>query len=142
MNIQSAATSHFTRIFSLLQQYQLPTDDIFPEQMPFWVAVDGETVVGAIGLEPYGADALIRSMVVHPGYRGRQIATALLQKAEAHAKQQGVQSLFLLTETAAGFFEKNNYLHMDRMAAPDAIQQTSQFRFACPASAQLLKKQL
>ena len=142
MNIQSATDNHFASIFSLLQQYHLPTDDIIPAQMPFWIAADGDKVVGAIGLEPYGAVALIRSMVVDPPYRGRKIASALLQTAEQYAKKQGIQSLYLLTETAAGFFEKNSYAQEDRNTAPAAIQQTSQFRFACPASAQLLKRDL
>ena len=52
----------------------------------------------------------------------------------------GIQSLWLLTETAAGYFEKLGYESIPRSAAPESIQQPAQFKDLCPASAALTTK--
>ena len=63
--------------------------DVIPEyyaarQGGFWIATDGEAVVGMFGLERAGSDAAeLRRMYVAPEARRRGIARALLDRAEA-----------------------------------------------------------
>ncbi|MBB1284705.1 GNAT family N-acetyltransferase [Flavisolibacter sp. BT320] len=130
------------QVVSLLANEGLPTADL-PEGLPhFLVATDGPAVIGAVGLEVYGNDGLLRSMAVSPAYRSLGIAARLLEALEAEARQNGVTSLYLLTETAADYFQRKGFVVISRDETPDAIQSSSEFSSVCPVSATLMRKNL
>ena len=62
----------------------------------FWGCGAGEELAGVIGLETYGAVALLRSLAVAPDWQGRGLGSALLAHAEQAARQQGGQTLYPL----------------------------------------------
>jgi GNAT superfamily N-acetyltransferase len=71
----------------------------------FWVAVDGERLIGNYGLEPSGAGAFeLRRMYVEPSLRRQGLARAMLGHAEKTCLKQGGSELCLSTseiQTAA-----------------------------------------
>jgi amino-acid N-acetyltransferase len=87
-----------------------------------------------IGLEIYGQAALLRSLVVDPTLRSTGLGSALVQHAEQHAAERGVQALYLLTTTAEPFFERLGYKRLDRREAPPSIQSSREFADLCPES--------
>jgi amino-acid N-acetyltransferase len=128
---------------SLLAEHQLPTADL-QEGCPvelFGCVADGR-LCGMVGLEVYGRDALLRSLVVPHAQRSRGLGAALVAHAEQWAARRGVRTLYLLTTTAAGFFERQGYRHIPRHEAPAAIAGTSQFSGLCPASSAFMAKPL
>jgi N-acetylglutamate synthase-like GNAT family acetyltransferase len=108
----------------------------------FWVTEDGNRLIGAIGLEPFGAAGLLRSLVVSPSHRQQGLGTALVAALERELTAEGVEALVLLTETAESFFEGMGYTVTDRAHVPDAIKQSAEFRSLCPASAVCMTKSL
>lgn len=90
--------------------------------------------MGLVGLELYGREALLRSLVVRQLERGKGLGLALVRHAEAYAASRGVRSMYLLTLTAETFFQRLGYARLDRSAAPASIQRTSEFASLCPAS--------
>lgn len=97
-------------------------------------------VGGYAGLELYGSDALLRSVVAPKqgcGF-GRHVVEATLNEA----RRLGVKRLWLLTETAERFFEHMGFTRADRATAPAAIAATEQFSSLCPASATFMKREL
>ena len=62
--------------------------------------------------------------------------------AEAMAAQFGLRELYLLTNTAAPFFERRGYARIAREAAPAAIRASSESAAICPASAIVMRKDL
>ncbi len=55
-----------------------------------WLAFDGDTPVGSIGLTPRSADtAELDAMYVALDYRGAGVAQRLMQTLEEHARQNG-----------------------------------------------------
>src|SRR5688572_33140590 len=70
--VRDARSSDLARVIELLKGSDLPVDGV-DEQFPggFAVALDGDRVIGAIGVERYGAYALLRSAVVSVADRGR-----------------------------------------------------------------------
>lgn len=102
---------------------------------------DGE-LVGAVGFESVGRVALLRSLAVAPSQRGKGLGQVLVASAEAHAGEQGIDTLYLLTTTAAAFFARLGYSAVERALAPTAIRATSQFAGLCPAAATLMCKRL
>lgn len=104
--------------------------------------VAGGGPVGAVALERYGADALLRSLVVAPGARGRGLGTALVYALERTAGAAGIATLYLLTETAEAFFAARGYEAIERADVPAAVAASEQFRLHCPASAVCMRRRL
>ena len=140
--VREARPSDAGALAVCLRQAGLPADDLDPDLGGFLLALDGERVVGGVGVEAYGTDGLLRSLVVAPAVRGRGLGTRLVAAAERRARERGLDSLTLLTTTAAPFFEALGYVRLDRADAPAAVRQSSEFRGVCPTSAACLGRSL
>ena len=128
---------------ALLAASGLPSEDIAVSHLEHFIILAGSgRVVGSIGLEKFGADALLRSLAVDTMMRGEGYGVRLLQEIEAHALRNGVRTLYLLTTSADHFFEHHGYQRLDRSAVPESIRKTTQFAHLCPSSALCLYKSL
>jgi amino-acid N-acetyltransferase len=92
-------------------------------------------------MEQYGEYGLLRSMVVHPDFRNQQIAADLVDTLEQRATAAGLKALYLLTETASGYFSRKGFSTVQRETVPDAIKVSSEFSHVCPVSATVMVKQ-
>ena len=128
---------------ALLQAQGLPFSDITDELLEhfFFVGSDGSPT-GLVGIEIYGIDALLRSLVVAENARAQGIGSALVQYAENYATSRQVSAMYLLTTTAESFFQRRDYRRVDRTRAPPAIQSTAEFASLCPASSAFMMKRL
>ena len=141
--IQPATAEDLETIRQLLRIVELPHDDLTPAHLShFLVARDGGDVLGTVGLEPVGDGALLRSLAVAPAHRDEGIGGRLVDAIERRARQWEVQTLYLLTTTAADYFRRRGYQTMDRDALPEAVQQTEEAAQLCPASATCMWKDL
>jgi amino-acid N-acetyltransferase len=132
-----------TDVIGLIADAGLTVQDLTTEKLVhFIVARVGDLIVGAVGLEPAGKDALLRSLAVAESFRSQTVATRLMTAIEKYARAHGVGAVYLLSLGAAGFFEKQGYHLMDRQAAPAGIQITEEFRTLCPTAAQCLCKNI
>ena len=99
-----------THVFDLITDAGLSVQDLDSEKLVhFIVARIGDTVVGAVGLEPAGEAALLRSLAVAVKYRKQAIATRLIAAIEKYARSHRVEAIYLLTLDAADFFLKQSY---------------------------------
>lgn len=99
------------------------------------VARGAEGVVGVGALEVRGPDALLRSVAVEPERRGRHVGTALVAALAARARDESVSRVWLLTESAAGFFGALGFLEVPRGELPPAIEESPAAGANCSASA-------
>ncbi|WP_254769187.1 arsenic resistance N-acetyltransferase ArsN2 [Salinilacihabitans rarus] len=136
------ADADLSYVESLLDANDLPSRDVRENPDCFYVASDGDDRVGVGGIERYGADGLLRSVVVERSARGNGFGTALCEALEAEARADGVERLYLLTTTAAGFFAARGYAEVERADAPPAIRRTTEFDELCPATAACMRKSL
>ena len=127
--------SHLLEVRARLKGAGLPHDDIDEPGRRFYRLELGGTPVGWAGLEAYGAEALLRSIVIADHLRGQSQGRLLVPMIAAEARQLGVVRLWLLTTTAAGFFAKLGFDTVRREAAPAAVQASREFASLCPASA-------
>ena len=74
--------------------------------------------------------------------RGRGIGSAMTAALEFEARLHGCANLWLITTTAADFYERLGYARCDRAVVPPAIAATGEFAALCPASADVLMKKL
>ena len=127
----------------LLAAEHLPTDDLAePGRMVFAYRTLSGTLVGYAGYELYGADGLLRSLVVAPEARGKGIGTAIVGRLCRRAFDAGARRAWLMTTTAAEFFEKIGFKPVERNSAPEVILATRQAKDLCPASAVVLSRMI
>jgi amino-acid N-acetyltransferase len=125
----------------LVEDAGLPVKDLTPQKLHhFIVARKGDTIVGVVGLEPAGSQALLRSLAVAETHRRKSVGRRLVAAIEKYARSRGTRAIYLLTMGAADFFIKQDYQRVDRQNAPADIQATDEFQTLCPASAQCLRK--
>lgn len=127
-------------VLSLLSGEKLPVDDLPQTLDNFVVAIENGEIIGVAGLEVYGSYGLLRSVAVRSDFRGQSVAAKLLRKIEGLASGKKISDLYLLTETAADYFERKAFLRITRDNVPDELQQSSEFSHVCPQSAIVMKK--
>lgn len=143
MEFELARESDKSPIKQLLAECDLPNEDItLLTPQHFLVLRGGVELAGVIGLEILGRFALLRSLAVPLRHREKGIALQLTRKAEEYARSYEIETLYLLTTTAEGFFAKRGYHRVDRNSVPPAIQETAEFRSLCPSSAVCMVKHL
>jgi amino-acid N-acetyltransferase len=151
----ATAADALSYVETLLAENDLPSADVRSTPGAFYVAdvadeADGAGVddseagshVGVGGVEIYGTDGLLRSVVVERSLRGYGFGDALCEALEREARADGVDTLYLLTTTARGFFADRGFVEIDRTDVPAAIRGTSQFTDRCPTTAACLRKSL
>ena len=131
-------------VLRLLSDAKLPTQDLTPDKLSHFLVARREDgfVVGTIGIEPYDEVGLLRSLVVHPSYRGSGLGRRLTDELESLAHSHGINTLYLLTMTAADYFPKLGYQPIERTNVPESISKTEEFKNVCPVSAACLFKHL
>lgn len=142
VSIEAIGPEKIDRVEALLDQNDLPYRDIRngPDDLVGAVA-DGD-LVGVGGLERYETVGLLRSLAVEESARGQGLGTRVCDELETRAREAGVETLYLLTTTAAEFFDARGYTEVDRSEAPPAIQETTEFQDLCPSTAVCMRKDL
>lgn len=138
VELAPASREHLPSVRALLTEAGLPTDGL-EDQFPagYVVALAGH-VVGVAGIERYEDVGLLRSVAVSPRYRSAGLARLLVNDRLSAARAVGIQRVFLLTTTAAPYFEKLGFTAAPRATAPGALAASVEFAHACPASATCL----
>ncbi len=126
-------------LINFLEQVKLPTSDLPTDLSSFTLALDGAQIVGSAGMELLGNVGLLRSVAVAETHRNQNIGQQLFNAALDYARLNAVQEVFLITNTAAPYFEKNGFRQVDRADVPIEILETKQFSALCPASAIVMK---
>lgn len=142
VTLRPADDSALSYIEARLRENDLPVDDVRSKPECFFVGDEDGTRIGFGGIETYGEHGLLRSVVVEQSARGAGRGMALCDALEATAAEDGVETLYLLTTTAAGFFAKRGYVEVERETVPESIQRTTEFADLCPATATCMRKVL
>lgn len=138
--VRSATSSDHLAVIGLLEDAGLPLAGVLPTLPDFCVVELEGRVVGAVGLEIYGRDALLRSAVVEQVARNTGLGVALVERILDHARGRGVRAVYLLTTTADRYFPRFGFERITREDVPDNVKRSVEFREACPASAVVMRK--
>lgn len=125
----------FQAFRSLLKSSNLAVDDLdFKKDLLVGYVEDG-VMVGTGGLELYGEYGLLRSLSVKLGTRGKALGTAITEYLIEQAKKRNLKGIYLLTETAHGFFLRKGFNDVSRDAVPQPLKASSEFSYVCGPSA-------
>jgi amino-acid N-acetyltransferase len=139
--METARADDGPAIAALLREAGLPHEDFVTHLAQFIVARRNGEIIGAVGAEVYGGDALLRSFVVARELRGAGVGGNLLRRLEATAAGWGVRQWWLLTTTAETFFLKRGFEATPRANAPATIAATKEFAGLCPSVATFLSRE-
>ena len=140
-SIRPTTPGDLSSVLGLLSDAGLPTEG-GPSSLAGCVVAanpDG-TIVGGAGLESYGDQGLLRSVVVAPAFRGTGLGQALTEYMIAGARDQGLKDLYLLTTSAERFFPRFGFRPIARDAVPTAVQASVEFQGACPSTAVVMHR--
>ena len=115
----------------------LATDDIDSAGLLFWRFESDDVPVGFGGLEVFGDQALLRSVVTLPPVRNRGIGAAMVASLEMEARIRGCRAVWLATDNAADFFARLGYRACERSDAPQPVGQAGPFAHSATATAMM-----
>jgi amino-acid N-acetyltransferase len=140
--IEPARAGDLDAVLQLLRDNALPVDGLSDHLTTTLVVRQGDRIVGSAALEVYGDGALLRSVAVAPGLQRSGLGRTLTDAAIDLARQRSLPALFLLTTTADGYFPRFGFERIDRSQVPATVQESVEFKSACPASAIVMRKVL
>jgi amino-acid N-acetyltransferase len=142
MRIRNATNADLPAVERLLSASNLPLDGVKDNFSNFVVAEDEGEIAGAIGLEEFGAVALLRSAVVSPEHRGSGVGRRLVERLLEGAEVAGIEELYLLTTTAEKYFPRFGFTRTTRSAVPDTVKASPEFQGACPDTAVVMTRRV
>jgi amino-acid N-acetyltransferase len=125
----------FEAFRTLLKASSLPVDDLNFNKDLLVGYFEGNILVGTGGLEVYGDYGLLRSLSVKLGIRGKSVGTNITEYLIDEAKRKKLKAIYLLTETARGFFQKMGFQDIPRDTVPEPLKASSEFSHICGNSA-------
>ena len=131
-------TESFEAFRSLLKASDLPADDLDYKRDLLVGYYEGDALVGTGGLEIYGPYALLRSLSVKMGIRGKAVGSTMTEYLLDEAKKRKLKGVYLLTTTAHGFFLKKGFKDVTREAVPEEVKRSAEFSKLCPQSAAVM----
>ncbi len=142
IDIGSVEPGEEPALLSLLERCGLTETGVRDHLRDALVARDGSRVVGSAILEIYTDGALLRSVAVDSGLRGRGLGVRLTEAALELARHRGMRHVYLLTETASGFFPRFGFHAIPRSDVPSSVAASLEFTIACPKSALVMQRAL
>jgi amino-acid N-acetyltransferase len=142
LHITPASEADGPSMLHLLRDSGLPIDGLLDHLRTALVARDGAAIVGCAAVELYADGALLRSVAVAPAARGHGVGERLTEAAVTLARSRRVAAMYLLTTTAESYFPRFGFVRTTRNVVPASVQQSTEFRSACPASAIVMWKAL
>jgi amino-acid N-acetyltransferase len=140
--ISPATSTDLPDVLALLRQSQLLETGVAEAITNFSLARAETQLVGCAGFEPYGDCGLLRSVAVDASARATGVGTRLVDSVAAAARARGLVHLFLLTTTAASFFERRGFRSFPRAEVPPPIARSWEFRVGCPQTAIAMRFEL
>ncbi len=139
-SIRPARAADIPQISRLLEENELPTIgvDRFFENFLVALSQDGSWV-GVAGLEVYGKSGLLRSVAVSKQFRGMGQGRTLVNSVLANARKRGIETVYLLTESAEDYFKGLSFEIVNRDDIDEAVKASPEFT-ECHETAAAMRK--
>jgi amino-acid N-acetyltransferase len=134
--LRAATKDDLPALTALLEEAGLPAGTGDTPVDDAWVVAESDGVlIGAGAVEVRGAYGLLRSVVVHPEFRGRGIGGAMVNDRLRWSATRRIRALYLLATAAPDFFERAGFDVTSRTDVPVEVTDSDQFAGGCPADA-------
>ena len=140
--IEEIKTAEIALVKNILKEAGLPFEDIDQHSETFLTAKVGNEIVGAVGLEIWNDNGLLRSLVVKKNFRNYGFGNELYAASIDLAKQNNLKQVVLLTTTAEQFFSKKGFTKVTGNNIPSFVKATKEYIIYCPSSSVIMMKQI
>jgi amino-acid N-acetyltransferase len=106
IELRTGRPDEIEQISKLITSENMPAIEVDRWLDSFFVLDDGEKLVGCAGVEVYGEDALLRSVMTAPELRGTGEGVRMINAALDYMRDRGVKRCFLFTMTAERWFPR------------------------------------
>ncbi|MCU0493034.1 MAG: GNAT family N-acetyltransferase [Chloroflexaceae bacterium] len=110
--IREANPADLESITSLLAACGLLAAGVLTPGSRYWLAEDGDHVVGAIGLECGSEAGLLRSAGVLPSQRGLGLGAQLTQRLFDAAAAAGLRHLYCFSTGAGDYWQRHGFVEV------------------------------
>jgi amino-acid N-acetyltransferase len=143
-SLRDARPSDLAPVLALLAERKLAANHVELQFGAQYVVAEtpAGALIGVAGVERHDEDGLFRSAAVAERFAGRGIGETLTRNRLSWARHEGLRALYLLTETAAGYWPRFGFVPIARDSAPDAILRSPEWAGGCPASAMAMRLDL
>ena len=129
LQVVPSTPSDLPAVLALLEAVNLPTEGVAEHFADFLIARANERVVGCVGLEKYGSYGLLRSLAVAPDFQGQRLGLRLTTELLLYAQANTLQTIVLLTTTAAAFFARHfDFTSTDRNQFDEVFAASPEWR--------------
>lgn len=139
IRVSAATGDDLASVLEVLRECQLPEQGVAEGLDRFLIARVAGALVGCAGLEVHGKAGLLRSVAVREAARDLGVGSELVARVVERACAEQLGELFLLTTTAAPFFERRGFCLAPRSSAPPELADSWEFRAGCPQAARCLR---
>lgn len=126
ITLREALLADTSAITALLEACALGPAGVLSPGSRYWVAEDGNRIIGVVGLEYGPAAVLLRSAAVAPSHRRRGIGSMLLHEAMQQAAASGIPTIYLFSTDAGDYWQSQQFQEVSVpelvAALPDAFQ--------------------
>lgn len=129
-------------ISQLLETVGLPVPGHADVPVQMMAAFAGPHLVGCVGWESFGPQALLRSLAVQPSMRGQGVGQVLVDCLLDVMAGMEVEEVYLLTTEAAGFFTRFGFEAVERSSVPEPVHGSGEFALDCCQTAVVMKRNL
>lgn len=133
--IRIAKHGELEKVLRLLQRLDLPIDGVEEHFDEFLVFEEQGRVMGAVGLEVYGAVGLLRSLAVEPLEQSSGLGSRLVEAVLKRARERKLDALYLLTTTADRYFPRFGFEPIARDEMDPRLGASKELQGACPQRA-------
>jgi len=142
LDINKLSKGERAELEQLLSAHQLCFNDVNEQGVHLFGVSFKDRLVGYFGYELFDNLALFRSMIVLPDAQNKGYGALIWHQAKEKLCAEGVNEVYLLTNTAAPFFSKQGFVEIARTSAPEPILATTEFKEFCPADSVCMKIKL
>ncbi len=139
VTIEAARANNAPAIEVLLARVCLPAVGVHENVGTFLVAREGGRIVGCAGFETYGRTALLRSLAVEPGARGRGLGGRLAREILERARRSGAAEAVLLTASVQKMVSALGFVPVARESLPAEVTGSWEFKVHCCDSATCMR---
>ena len=118
-------------VSKLLHQNNLSTEGITEKDVQFFAMYEEEIALGIGAFTVCGVFAMLRSVCIDHRYQKRGLGNVLCNQLFIKAKELGLENIYLLTDTAEGFFKKQNFNRIKREELPIVLENNILVQSAC-----------
>ena len=140
IEIEKAKKEDIPSILELMKDAGLAAEGL--EDAELWIMRKNGKVSGSIGLELWGKQGLLRSLVIAKNERSKGLGSALVLYVIEQARQSGVNELYLLTDQVGEYYLRFGFEYFERKKVSGDVLQSSEFRGACLETAPVMRIKL